>query len=98
MNWLFIQALWFGLAAAVIFVDRRLMDQPVGALAPDQLDAVDLKDRSAAPFLGLMLIFGGLVIPFYMWHSRRSFGAVVTGIGLMIACAVVVGIVASAIR
>jgi Mg/Co/Ni transporter MgtE len=89
MSWLIVQMLWFGLAASIIAIDRQLVKKP---LDPADLANVDLKDRSAAPFLGLMLIFGGFVIPFYLWYSRRSGAAVVAGVGLMIVCALIVGV------
>ena len=38
----------------------------------DDPESIDLKDRSATPFLLLMLVLGGLVIPFYFWYSRRA--------------------------
>jgi hypothetical protein len=95
MLWLVTQALWFGLAALVILFDRRLMSR---AFDPNA-DAgfIDLKDRSPTPFLGLMLIFGGIVLPFYFWYSRRSLAAVLVGIVLMFALGLLVGAVRAAI-
>ncbi len=87
MQWLLVQAIWFGLAALTIFVDRRLLSRPIDMEDPEH---VDLKDRSATPFLLLMLVLGGCVIPFYLWYSRRSGAAVLAGIGLMLAFAVFV--------
>jgi hypothetical protein len=89
MSWLVIQALWFGLAALIISIDKQLV--------PPELDSgvPDLRDRGTGQFLALMVIFGGLVIPFYLWHSRRTAAAVVAGIGLAIGCAFVIGLFAS---
>ena len=93
MSWLLVQALWFGLAALIIVLDRQ-----AGARNSElDPDVPDLQDRSVAPFLFLMIIFGGLVIPFYMWISRRSTAAVLVGIGLMVACGIVVTFAAAAI-
>jgi len=92
MSWLLVQALWFGLAASIILVDRQLVNSRVDPEVPD------LKDRSVGPYLLLMLLFGGLIIPFYLWQSRRSGAAILAGIGLMIACGVVVSMVAGALR
>lgn len=89
MLWLVTQILWFGLAALIILIDRRLMNRAFDPNTTD-VEIVDLKDRSATPFLGLMLIFGGLVLPFYFWYSRRSAAAVLVGIVLMFALGIVV--------
>jgi hypothetical protein len=95
MHWFLTQALWFGLAASIIHADRQMMSRPID---PQDLENVDLKDRSATPFLLLMLVLGAFVIPFYLWYSRRSGAAVLAGLGLMVACTVVVGFVAVALR
>jgi hypothetical protein len=97
MAWLLVQALWFGLAAAIILVDRQLMTKPVESVDPQDLAGVDLKDRSVGPFLLMMVVFGGLVIPFYLWYSRRSGAAVAAGVGLMLACGAVVAVASAAL-
>jgi hypothetical protein len=94
MHWILTQLLWFGLGAATIAVDRQLLARPMDL---DDPESIDLKDRSATPFLLLMLVLGGLVIPFYFWYSRRSVAAVLAGIGILIAMTAVVGTVAVAL-
>jgi hypothetical protein len=94
MNWLLTQLLWFGLAAGTIAVDRRLLATPVDMSDPEH---VDLRDRSATPFLLLMLVLGGIVIPFYFWYSRRSVGAVLAGVGIMVVISLVVAAFAFAL-
>jgi hypothetical protein len=94
MHWFVIQMIWFGLAASTIFVDRKLMSSPIDLENPEY---VDLKDRSATPFLLLMLVLGSFVIPFYLWYSRRSGAAVLAGIGLMVAYTAFVAFVAAAL-
>src|SRR5688500_1144192 len=48
MHWFLVQTLWFSLAALTIFVDRSLVSRPIDL---ENLEDVDLKDRSATPFL-----------------------------------------------
>jgi hypothetical protein len=81
------QLIWFGLGAAIIVVDKRLIQQRV-------TDEPDLTDRGVGQYLMLMLLFGGFVIPFYMWNSRRTHSAVLAGIGLMLVCGLIVALVA----
>ena len=79
--------LWFGLAALVILVDRKLV---AAAPAGDAL-AMDVTDRSVSQYLMLQVLFGGLVIPFYLWNSRKTAGAAVLGVVLMLVCSTIVG-------
>jgi hypothetical protein len=95
MHWFVAQVIWFGLAASTIYVDRKLLSSPIDMSDPEH---VDLKDRSASPFLLLMLVLGGFVIPFYLWYSRRSAAAVLAGIGIMVGCTVFVGFVSAVLR
>ena len=96
MSIILVQLLWFGLSASIILVDANLMKKPIEPSTLD-LDNVDLKDRSVGSFVIAMLIFGGFVIPFYLWYSRRTSAAVVAGIGLMLACGFVVALFSSAL-
>jgi hypothetical protein len=96
MSWLLIQLLWFGLAASVILVDANLMKGTVDPGTVD-LETVDLKDRGVGSLLVIMVLLGGLVIPFYMWYSRRTAAAVGVGIALMLGCGFVVALAASAL-
>jgi hypothetical protein len=98
MHLIVAQILWFGLAALVILVDRKLVAaaQPV---TPDgaSLDNYDITDRGIGSYLLLQVLFGGFVIPFYMWNSRKTGAAVAAGIALMLVCACVVGIALTAL-
>jgi hypothetical protein len=71
--------MWFGLAALIMVVDRRMM---ANAVTGDGVP--DLTDRSPGMYLAFMLLFGGWVIPFYMYNSRRTGKAVIAGI--LLAC------------
>lgn len=82
------QLVWFGLAALIMFIDRNLVEAQSDPCNPD------ITDRSPVSYLLFMLLFGGFVIPFYLWNSRKTSGAVIAGIGLMCACALVAGLVA----
>ena len=92
------QLLWFGLSAAVILIDRKLVaaGQPA---TPDgaSLDNYDITDRGISSYLMLQVLFGGFVIPFYLWNSRKSGAAVAAGIGLMLVCAAIVGVALAAL-
>jgi hypothetical protein len=91
MSYLLVQALWVGMAALIISIDKQLV--------PPQLDTgvPDLRDRGTGQFIWLMLLFGGLVIPFYLWHSRRTATAAIVGFGLAGLCAIIIGVLAAAI-
>lgn len=81
------QLLWVGLAAVIMFVDRRLVE------AKPASDTPDLTDRGIGQYLVFMVLFGAFVIPFYLWNSRKTSTAVVVGVALMVACALIVGLV-----
>ena len=89
MHLLIAQLLWFGLAALVIVVDRQLA-AGVAAANAGTLENYDLADRRIGQYLVLQLLFGGFVIPFYLWNSRKTGSAALLGVGLMIVCAVIV--------
>jgi len=90
MRWVFGELLWFGLAAAIIFVDARQVEAAADPEHPD------LTNRGVVQYLPFMLLFGGFLIPFYLWNSRKTAGAVLAGLGLMFGCAFVVGLVLGA--
>jgi len=77
------QIIWFGLSALVIVADRKLL---ATAAAPVDVENYDLTDRSIWQYLILQVLFGGLVIPFYLWNSRRTATAALIGVGLMVVC------------
>ena len=81
--------LWFGLAALVIVVDRKLVASAAPADGP--VENLDITDRSVSQYLLLQVLFGGFVIPFYLWNSRKTGAAVAVGVVLMIACSLIVG-------
>ena len=81
------QLVWFGLAAFIMFVDRHMVEAQSDPSNPD------ITDRSPVGYLLFTLIFGGLVIPFYLWNSRKTSGAVIAGIGLMFGCALIASLV-----
>jgi hypothetical protein len=85
MAWLLAEIAWFGLAAGIILIDRQMV------AASTKPDEPDLKDRSITQYLLFMILFGGFIIPFYLWNSRRNGGAVLVGLVLMVVCATVVG-------
>jgi len=87
MRWVFAELLWFGLAALIILIDARQVEAQADPEHPD------LTSRGVGQYLPFMLVFGGFLIPFYMWNSRKTAGAVVVGLGLMAICAVIVGAV-----
>jgi hypothetical protein len=90
MRWMFAQMVWVGLAAVIIMLDARDVE---ARAVPGE---VDLTNRGVGQYLPFMALFGGFLIPFYMWNSRKSGAAVLAGIGLMVACAFVVGLVIQA--
>lgn len=83
---MFAQFLWFGLAALIIVIDARSVERAADPEHPD------LTNRGVGQYLPFMLLFGGFLIPFYMWNSHKTGAAVLAGLGLMVACAFVVGL------
>jgi predicted Kef-type K+ transport protein len=90
MRWLIAQLVWVTLAALIILIDAR------DVKARAHPDNTDLTNRSVGQYLPFMALFGGFLIPFYLWNSRKTGGAVLAGLVLMVACGVVVGLVVSA--
>ncbi len=90
MQWMFAQMLWVGLAAVIIVLDARDVE------ARRDPAVADLTKRGVGEYLPFMALFGGFLIPFYMWNSRKSGAAVLAGLGLMVACAFVVALVMQA--
>ena len=89
VTWLFF---WGSTAGIMVYDGWRARAQA------KQHGVVDFQDRSIRSYLLLSALFGGFVLVFYFWATRKSAKGLLLGIGVFVAATVATGIVQAAIN